>query len=29
MMELVVERLEAGYGEMQVLWGVDLKVEKG
>ncbi len=28
-MELVVERLEAGYGEMQVLWGVDLKVEKG
>ena len=27
--ELVVRSLEAGYGEMQVLWGVDIEVEKG
>ena len=27
--ELVVRGLEAGYGEMQVLWGVDIEVEKG
>ena len=26
---LVVKDLESGYGEMQVLWGVDLKVEEG
>ncbi len=26
---LEVRGLESGYGEMQVLWGVDLKVEKG
>ncbi|MBE8540096.1 ATP-binding cassette domain-containing protein [Geoglobus acetivorans] len=26
---LTVKELEAGYGEMQVLWGVDLKVGKG
>ncbi|MCE4610516.1 MAG: ABC transporter ATP-binding protein [Desulfurococcales archaeon] len=27
--ELVVRGLEAGYGEMQVLWSVDIEVEKG
>ncbi len=26
---LVVKDLESGYGEMQVLWGIDLKVEEG
>ena len=26
---LQVERLEAGYGPLQVLWGIDLRVESG
>jgi branched-chain amino acid transport system ATP-binding protein len=26
---LSVENVTAGYGDVQVLWGVDLRVEKG
>jgi len=26
---LTINKLESGYGEMQVLWGIDLRVEKG
>ena len=26
---LVIHKLESGYGEMQVLWGIDLRVDKG
>ena len=26
---LVIEGVQAGYGAMQVLWGVDLRVDRG